>query len=165
MSQLTAEPAPEAAGASLSATQTHFSWLRTRLSIERTFLSWTRTAVSLIGFGFTIYQFLRTLARAGDRPDAARRARAALIGEEFFALEALEIARRAEAMPPAERFDFLARWVLPGADHDAVRLYAAKLLGRPGGDWRMTGIDPEGLDLRLQGETVRLDGAIRMAPR
>ncbi|HEU5433159.1 MAG TPA: DUF202 domain-containing protein [Thermomicrobiales bacterium] len=72
MSQLTAEPAPEAAGASLSATQTHFSWLRTRLSIERTFLSWTRTAVSLIGFGFTIYQFLRTLARAGDRPDAPR---------------------------------------------------------------------------------------------
>ena len=35
----------------------HFSWLRTRLSIERTMMSWVRTAVSLIGFGFTIVQF------------------------------------------------------------------------------------------------------------
>jgi putative membrane protein len=35
----------------------HFSWLRTRLSVERTLMSWVRTAVSLIGFGFTIVQF------------------------------------------------------------------------------------------------------------
>jgi putative membrane protein len=35
----------------------HFSWLRTRLSLERTLMSWLRTAVSLIGFGFTIVQF------------------------------------------------------------------------------------------------------------
>ncbi|TIU04855.1 MAG: DUF202 domain-containing protein, partial [Mesorhizobium sp.] len=32
----------------------HFSWLRTRLSVERTLMSWVRTSVSLIGFGFTI---------------------------------------------------------------------------------------------------------------
>ena len=48
------------------------------------------------------------------------------------------------------------------ADHaDAVRLYASNLLGRAGEGWRMTGIDPEGLDLRRQsetdGETARLD--------
>jgi putative membrane protein len=36
----------------------HFSWLRTRLSIERTLMSWVRTATALIGFGFTIFQFL-----------------------------------------------------------------------------------------------------------
>jgi Domain of unknown function (DUF202) len=30
----------------------HFGWLRTRLSLERTMMSWLRTAVSLIGFGF-----------------------------------------------------------------------------------------------------------------
>jgi putative membrane protein len=36
----------------------HFSWLRTRLSLERTMMSWVRTAISLIGFGFTIVQFL-----------------------------------------------------------------------------------------------------------
>jgi len=48
------------------------------------------------------------------------------------------------------------------ADHaDAVRLYARNLLGRAGEGWQMTGIDPEGLDLRRQsetdGETARLD--------
>ena len=36
---------------------THFGWLRTRLSVERTLMSWVRTAVSLIGFGFAIVQF------------------------------------------------------------------------------------------------------------
>ncbi len=35
----------------------HFGWLRTRLSVERTMMSWIRTAVSLIGFGFAIVQF------------------------------------------------------------------------------------------------------------
>lgn len=44
------------------------------------------------------------------------------------------------------------------ADHaDAVGLYATKLLGRPAGDWKMTGVDPEGIDLRCDGETARLD--------
>jgi putative membrane protein len=35
----------------------HFSWIRTRLSVERTLMSWVRTASSLIGFGFAIVQF------------------------------------------------------------------------------------------------------------
>jgi putative membrane protein len=35
----------------------HFSWIRTRLSVERTLMSVVRTAVSLIGFGFAIVQF------------------------------------------------------------------------------------------------------------
>ena len=39
----------------------HFSWLRTRFSVERTAMSWVRTAVSLIGFGFTIVQFFERL--------------------------------------------------------------------------------------------------------
>jgi len=43
------------------------------------------------------------------------------------------------------------------ADHaDAVQLYAATLLGRAGEGWTMTGIDREGLDLRLGGMTARL---------
>jgi len=43
-------------------------------------------------------------------------------------------------------------------DHaDAVDLYATVLLGRTGSGWRMTGIDAEGADLRLGGETARLD--------
>ena len=40
---------------------THFGWLRTRLSVERTLMSVIRTAVSLIGFGFTIVQFFNHL--------------------------------------------------------------------------------------------------------
>lgn len=43
------------------------------------------------------------------------------------------------------------------ADHaDAVRLYANRLLGRAGDDWVMTGIDPEGVDLRRGGAVARL---------
>ena len=44
------------------------------------------------------------------------------------------------------------------ADHaDAVTLYAKKLLGLPGVGWIMTGIDPEGCDLRLDGLCARLE--------
>lgn len=43
-------------------------------------------------------------------------------------------------------------------DHaDAVRLYATSLLGLPDGAWVMTGIDPEGMDLRLGGQVARLE--------
>ena len=43
-------------------------------------------------------------------------------------------------------------------DHaDAVRLYAVRLLGRPDGDWRMVGLDPEGCDLMGGGSLARLD--------
>ncbi|MBP5859087.1 DUF2470 domain-containing protein [Marivibrio halodurans] len=42
-------------------------------------------------------------------------------------------------------------------DHlDAIALYANVLLDRPGAGWRMTGIDPEGCDLRRGGEIARL---------
>lgn len=46
------------------------------------------------------------------------------------------------------------------ADHsDTVAHYACGLLGRTGTGWRMTGIDPEGIDLRCDGGTARLDFA------
>jgi putative heme iron utilization protein len=46
------------------------------------------------------------------------------------------------------------------ADHaDAIALYAERLLGKAGDGWRMTGIDPEGCDLRREGEAARLDFA------
>jgi putative heme iron utilization protein len=42
-------------------------------------------------------------------------------------------------------------------DHgDALQLYAGKLLGLSGTDWRMTGIDAEGMDLRQGGRVARL---------
>jgi len=49
----------------------HFGWIRTRLSVERTMMSWIRTAVALIGFGFAIVQFFERLERLpGVRPAA-----------------------------------------------------------------------------------------------
>ena len=62
----------------------HFAWLRTRLSIERTFMSWVRTATALIGFGFTIVQFFQHLqdmkgVAPAHHPEAARYLGLALI--------------------------------------------------------------------------------------
>src|SRR5208282_661647 len=53
----------------------HFGWIRTRLSVERTMMSWLRTATALIGFGFAIVQFFERLqqspeARSSDFPNA-----------------------------------------------------------------------------------------------
>jgi putative membrane protein len=48
--------------------QTHFAWLRTRLSVERTLMSCVRTATALVGF--TIFQFFEHLEAA--QPGAMR---------------------------------------------------------------------------------------------
>jgi heme iron utilization protein len=48
-------------------------------------------------------------------------------------------------------------------DHtEAVRLYATKLLDARDGNWRLTGIDPDGLDLMLGDATLRLPFAERV---
>jgi len=44
----------------------HFSWVRTRLSLERTMMSWLRTATALIGFGFAIVQFFEHLQQTPE---------------------------------------------------------------------------------------------------
>jgi len=69
----------------------HFSWIRTRLSIERTMMSWIRTATALIGFGFAIVQFFVRFeqmpgVRPADYPNAARDLGLALIGCGVLAL-------------------------------------------------------------------------------
>jgi putative membrane protein len=46
-----------AAGSNLSLISTQLSWMRSDLSNVRTLLAWVRTSVSMIGFGFTIYNF------------------------------------------------------------------------------------------------------------
>lgn len=68
-----------------STSDSHFSWLRTRLAVERTLLAWVRTATGLIGFGFTIVQFFERFAdmqgvAAARHPDAPRYLGLALIG-------------------------------------------------------------------------------------
>jgi putative membrane protein len=62
----------------------HFAWIRTRLSLERTMMSWVRTSVALIGFGFTIVQFFVRLQSMNEavpvnRPEAPRYLGLALI--------------------------------------------------------------------------------------
>jgi putative membrane protein len=69
----------------------HFSWLRTRLSLERTLMSWVRTAVALIGFGFTIVQFFDRLQQMpgvapARNPEAPRYMGLALIFAGIMAL-------------------------------------------------------------------------------
>ena len=69
----------------------HFAWIRTRLSLERTMMSWLRTAVALIGFGFAIVQYLEHLeetpgARAAYLPHAPRYLGLALIACGILAL-------------------------------------------------------------------------------
>jgi putative heme iron utilization protein len=43
-------------------------------------------------------------------------------------------------------------------DHrDAMNLYATRLLGADGSDWRCTGCDPDGLDMQAGNKSLRLD--------
>ena len=68
----------------------HFGWIRTRLSLERTLMSWVRTSVALIGFGFTIVQFFEHLhsevVAPALRPEAPRYLGLALIAAGVLAL-------------------------------------------------------------------------------
>jgi len=68
----------------------HFGWLRTRLNLENTMMAWLRTAVSLIGFGFAIVQFLDRLRQSSEpsigHPRAPEYLGMALIACGIFAL-------------------------------------------------------------------------------
>ena len=50
------------------------------------------------------------------------RARIDVLGEHFVAREAYDVYRRGQSLPPAERYDYLSRWVLPDNSHRRVRL-------------------------------------------
>jgi putative membrane protein len=71
----TLEPTGTGTGANLSLISTQLSWMRSDLSNLRTLLAWARTAVSMIGFGFTIYNFYRGFLEdlGGTRGDDAAR--------------------------------------------------------------------------------------------
>jgi putative membrane protein len=56
--------------------ESHFAWLRTRLALERTMMAYMRTAVSLISFGFGLFQFFYKFQKSPEIgslqfPDAA----------------------------------------------------------------------------------------------
>lgn len=58
------EPGQDENGGTPADTKTRLAWMRTRLAVERTMMAWNRTSLSLIGFGFTIYQFLTKIEEA-----------------------------------------------------------------------------------------------------
>ncbi|MBV9376872.1 MAG: DUF2470 domain-containing protein [Alphaproteobacteria bacterium] len=66
----------------------------------------------------------------------------------------LLLAADADTLAAAER-EILEH--MNGDHADAIDAYARGLLGHSRTGWRMTGIDPEGVDLRCEGETARLD--------
>jgi putative membrane protein len=73
----------------LSLTGNQLSWMRTELSNLRTLLAWARTSVSMIGFGFTIYNFYRGFLDdllASGRQDAARNLGLALVAAGTLAI-------------------------------------------------------------------------------
>lgn len=47
----------------LAERRTNLAIKRTALGADRTLMAWVRTSLSMIGFGFTIYKFLRELAQ------------------------------------------------------------------------------------------------------
>jgi len=75
----------------------------------------------------------------------------------------------AALQPPPEAVAFLEAAepsILAHMNDDhagTVDLYAQRLLGRTGTGWRLTGVDPDGADLRLDAAVARLDFAAPVA--
>jgi putative membrane protein len=81
----------ESAGSGIdpSLVSAQLSWSRSELSNVRTLLAWIRTSVSMIGFGFTIYNFYRGFLEDLASPrgaDAARNLGLALVGAGTLAM-------------------------------------------------------------------------------
>ncbi len=56
--------------------------VRTVLAADRTLMAWLRTSLSMLSFGFTIYKFLETAAKAGSlaRPESPQKVGLFLVG-------------------------------------------------------------------------------------
>jgi putative membrane protein len=74
------DPAPKPAD-ELAARRTGMAFQRTRMAADRTLMAVMRTSLSLIGFGFTIFQVFQKLTQAGSitHDHAARRFGTALV--------------------------------------------------------------------------------------
>ncbi|MBO0861455.1 MAG: DUF202 domain-containing protein [Chloracidobacterium sp.] len=62
----------DSTSARLSSGRTGLAFQRTRMSADRTLMAVIRTSLSLIGFGFTIYQFFRYLRETTGAPQLLR---------------------------------------------------------------------------------------------
>src|ERR1700685_3093486 len=87
------ETASKDRGTALAEERTDLAIQRTIIAAERTLMAWTRTAISMIGFGFSIYKFFQSQAEeiaAGNirRPQAPRNLGMSLIALGTVALSA-----------------------------------------------------------------------------
>jgi putative heme iron utilization protein len=113
--------------------------------IRRRFLA--RHPKSELYAGFADFAFWRLAAVSAHLNGGFARAADLLAAEVLTDVSGAESLIEAEAGAVAHM----------NADHaEAVRLYATRLLGSEDGKWRLTGLDPEGLDLALGDATLRL---------
>ena len=71
--EASSEQPPQTPGTGFVVTPTsdsHFAWIRTRLSADSTLMGWMRLATTLIGFGFTIVQFFDRLENMSNAKPA-----------------------------------------------------------------------------------------------
>jgi inner membrane protein YidH len=79
--RVTAQSEPDRISVELSARRTGMSFQRTRMGADRTLMGAIRTSLSLIGFGFTIFQVFQKLyeAKVLQRAEAPRNFGMALV--------------------------------------------------------------------------------------
>ncbi|CAM5773686.1 pyridoxamine 5'-phosphate oxidase [Labrys miyagiensis] len=120
--------------------------------VRRRFLS--RHPKSSLYAGFPDFSFFRMAVTGGHLNGGF--ARAARLSPEELLTDCSEAAALRQGEEGAVEH--------MNADHaDAVRLYATRLAHGKEGPWRLTGIDPEGMDLAFADETVRVPFAERVA--
>jgi len=112
---------------------------------KRRFLA--RHPKSALYAGFPDFDFFRLDVSRGHLNGGF--ARAAQLSTEELLIDCSDAVALAEA--EADAIEHM------NADHaDAVRLYATKLAGVKDGPWRLTGIDPEGIDMAFADKTARV---------
>jgi putative membrane protein len=73
-------------GTRMASVRTSAAFQRTRMAADRTLMAGIRTSLSMIGFGFTIFSFFRTLARDGLLREGAHANAPALFGLSLVSL-------------------------------------------------------------------------------
>ncbi len=73
-------------GTRMASVRTSAAFQRTRMAADRTLMAGIRTSLSMIGFGFTIFSFFRTLARDGLLREGAHENAPAMFGLSLVSL-------------------------------------------------------------------------------